>query len=285
MRTGNRIATAYALLSLTSFAQVAHADVSVEACSDAYTQGQEERLAGHLFNAQKQFGVCADPSCPKAIVRDCQRWTSEVAADLPTVLIKTTAATGQAVANLKVTVDGASVSAAELQKPLVLDAGPHVLRFEAPGYEPLQVEPSLRARDHELPINAVLRASTPVSARTPNEGAQSREPGSSHALPTAAIAFAGVGLVALGGSLFFGLSAKSKYNTLKATCAPNCAQVEVDSVHSKAVVSDVALAASALAFGAAAYFYFSAEPEKAGATALGVEPTLNGARARLRVSF
>src|SRR5882724_8938561 len=159
MRTRSLAATAYVLLSLTSFAQLARADVNVEACSDAYTQGQEERLAGHLLNAQKQFGICADPTCPKAIVNDCQSWIDEVAADLPTVLIKTTNEAGQPVANLKVTVDGASVSQAKLAQPLVLDAGPHVLRFEAPGYEPLQVEPSLRAHDHEVPISAVLRAS------------------------------------------------------------------------------------------------------------------------------
>jgi hypothetical protein len=134
-------------------------------------------------------------------------------------------------------------------------------------------------------INAVLRTSTAVSAPAASERAPNRDSGSGHALPAAAIAFAGVGVVALGSSLVFGLSAKSKYDNLKTTCAPTCAESQVDSVHTKAVVSDVALATSALAFGMAAYFYFSAEPEKAGATALAVEPSLNGARARLRVSF
>jgi len=91
--------------------------------------------------------------------------------------------------------------------------------------------------------------------------------------------------VALGTSIFFGLSAKNKYDDLKASCAPSCQSSQAYAVHTKAVISDVALTTSVLAFGAAAYFYFSAEPEKAGATALGLEPALDGARARLRVTF
>ena len=285
MHTRNLAMAAVASLSLISFAPAAHAEQTVEACSDAYTKGQEERLAEHLYSAQKQFDLCADPSCPKAIVSDCERWTSEVVLDLPTVLITTTNVSGQTVPGLKVTADGVLVSASQLQKPLVLDGGQHVLRFEAPGYEPLQIEPSLRARDHEVPISAVLRPIALASALKPTVVDTAPRPASSHALPVAALTLTGVGVVALGTSIFFGVTAKSKFDELKSSCAPRCDASQAYAVHTKAVVSDVALATSLVAFGAAAYFFFSAEPEKAGATALGVEPTPSGARARLRVTF
>ncbi len=285
MRTRNLATLAVVLLSLVSVAATARAEQSVEACSDAYTLGQEERLAGHLYSAQKQFDLCADPSCPKAIISDCERWSREVISDLPTVLIKTTTASGQPVPGLKVTVDGAVISPSQLVNPFVLDAGQHVLRFEAPGYEPLEIEPSLRARDHEVPISAVLHSIAVVASPSSRVARADHASVSSGAPPVAALTFAGVGVVALSTSIFFGVSAKNKYDDLKATCAPSCPAAQASSVHTKAVVSDVALATSVLAFGAAAYFYFSSEPEQAGATALGVEPVLNGARARLRVSF
>jgi hypothetical protein len=285
MRTRSLATPAVVLLSLLSVAATARAEQSVEACSDAYTLGQEERLAGHLYSAQKQFDLCADPSCPRAIVSDCERWSREVVSDLPTVLIRTTTASGQPVPGLKVTIDGAIVSPSHLVRPLVLDAGQHVLRFEAPGYEPLEIEPSLRARDHEVPISAVLRSIAVVAGPSSRVASADHASASSGALPVAALTFVGVGVVALGTSVFFGLSAKNKYDDLKASCAPTCDPAQASSVHTKAVVSDMALATSVLAFGAAAYFYFSAEPERAGTTALGVEPVPNGARARLRVSF
>ncbi|HEY3666707.1 MAG TPA: hypothetical protein VGL19_11925, partial [Polyangiaceae bacterium] len=216
---------------------------------------------------------------------DCERWTSEVVLDLPTVLITTTSVSGQTVPGLKVTADGVLVSASQLQKPLVLDSGQHVLRFEAPGYEPLQIEPSLRARDHDVPVAAMLRPIALVSSPGPTRAKAEPAPASSQALPVAALTLTGVGAIALGTSIFFGVTAKSKYDELKASCAPRCDASQAYAVHTRAVVSDVALATSLVAFGAAAYFYFSADPEKAGATALGVEPSPSGARARLRVTF
>jgi len=99
------------------------------------------------------------------------------------------------------------------------------------------------------------------------------------------LTFAAIGAVALGGSIYFGLSAKSQYDDLKAECAPRCAQSRIDSVRSKAVVSDVALATSLVALGAAAYFYFSAKPGDHAVTALGIEPLPQGANARLRFWF
>ena len=288
MRISKFVAIWGSFASFGLLAGAARADVSVEACSDAYTKGQEERLAGHLYSARTLLNVCSDPTCPTAIVRDCERWVTEVAADLPTVLVHATDAAGRPINDLKITVDGANVAVADLAKPFVLDVGQHVLRFEAAGYEPLEVQPSLRPRDHEVPVNAVLHLNAPPQsvalAPLPGNAAQSsNQP--SKPVPVAAVALASVGVVALGTSIYFGLSAKSKYDDLKAECAPNCSQSSADSVHTKAVVSDVALGATIVAFGAAAWFYFGASPNPQSATALGVEPTRDGARARLRIAF
>lgn len=263
--------------------RAAHAD-AIQVCADAYTKGQEERLAGRLLSARTLFQTCADPTCPAAVVPDCQRWVTEVEADLPTAVIKVTDTAGRVPTGLSVFLDGQSVPLDALGKPYVLSPGPHVLRVEAPGYQALELDPALRPEDRQLPIHALLRfapASTPVAAPDLNAA----PPSSSKPVPVAAITFAAVGTVALGTSLYFGLSAKSRYDDLKSECAPNCAQSRIDTVNSKALVSDIALGASLVAFGAAAYFYFSAKADAPAAAALRIEPTPQGASARLRFAF
>ena len=262
---------------------VAHAEVSVDVCSDAYTKGQEERLAGRLFSAREQFEVCSDSSCPKAFVRDCLRWLTEVEADLPSLLVRVTDTAGRTPDGLSVFFDGRAVAVEALEQPLVTSAGPHVLRFEAPGYQPVELSPALRPEDRKLKVNALMRleAAVDTPAVTPSVSDAPKSKG----VPVATLTFASIGVVALGGSLYFGLSAKSRYDDLKAHCAPTCSQSQIDSVHSKAVISDIALATSVVAFGAAAWFYFSAKPDDRGSTALRIEPSPQGARAQLRVVF
>ena len=273
------------LTSMALPARAAHAD-AIQVCADAYTKGQEERLAGRLLSARTLFQTCADPSCPAAVVPDCQRWVTEVEADLPSAVIKVIDTAGRVPTGLSVFLDGQSVPLDALGKPYVLSPGPHVLRVEAPGYQPLELDPALRPEDRQLPINALLRfapISAPVAAPEPSTAQQSP----SKPVPVAAIAFASVGAVALGTSLYFGLSAKSRYDDLKSECAPSCAQSQIDTVNSKALVSDIALGTSLVAFGAAAYFLFSAKSDAGAprAAALRIEPTPRGASARLQLAF
>src|SRR4051812_33369680 len=53
------------------------------ACFDHHELGQELRQAGKLVEARAAFLECAASSCPTAVQRDCERWSREVAAELP----------------------------------------------------------------------------------------------------------------------------------------------------------------------------------------------------------
>jgi len=273
------------VLAASLASRAARADVTVEACADSYTKGQEERLAGRLFSARTQFNICKNEACPAAIVQDCKRWVSEVEADLPTVLVTVTDATGKPVPSPSVQIDGVLVSPALLEAPIAVDAGPHVIKCDMAGYQPAELQPALRPEDRKLPVNLVLR---PLASSEPAAVAVAPEAPRDTAakpLPVTALAFAGVGAIALGTSLYLGLSAKSKYDELKDACAPNCPKSAADSVHTRAVISDVALATSIVAFGAAAWFYFSADTKKQPTTAFGLEPHPDGGRVRLLLSF
>jgi hypothetical protein len=103
--------------------------------------------------------------------------------------------------------------------------------------------------------------------------------------PLASWVLGGIGVVGLASFTYFGLKGLGGRSDL-ADCKGECAQSDVDAVHADFTRADVSLAISALAFGGALYFYFSAPgvegPERA---AVGVVPRRGGAETSLRVAF
>ena len=264
-------------LGLAPAHAAAQTPASDAACATAYTKGQDDRLAGRLYAARTAFLSCSAAICPAVVATDCQRWASEVEADLPTIRVHASDAAGHAIAGLSVAVDGTRLGPEQLARPLVLESGPHTLRFEAPGYAPLELERALRPTDREIAVNAVFVPPAPPEPARP-------APASVRRVPTASWVLAGVGAVALGSSAYFGIRTKSRYDELKTSCAPNCSDDQADSVRHLALASDVALLTSLAAFGAAAWVYLAApsEPPKA---ALLVAPRGDGVSLGLRLSF
>lgn len=247
-------------------ATAAHADEVDPACATAYAKGQDDRLAGRLYDARSAFQRCAVATCPQQVAHDCATWAAEVEADLPTVLIAVTDSTGRAVPSVRVFVDGAPIAADQLARPLVLEAGPHGLRFEADGYEAVTVQTALRPIDRELPVRVTLRTAAETLPPPARPAARRSD------VPPLSLVFAGAGAVALGTSAYFGLSARSQYQDLEDRCAPGCTRAEADGVASKALISDLALAGSLVAFGAAAWVYFGTPEAEAPRAALVVSP-------------
>lgn len=247
------------------------------ACATAYAKGQDDRLAGRLFDARTAFQRCAQAACPEAVAHDCATWAAEVEADLPTVVLHVTDSAGRPLPSVRVLADGAPIAAAALERPIVLEAGPHSLRFEAVGYDSVTVQTALRPTDREVPVRVTLY--------TPGELARlhARPTPHSSTVPALSLVLAGVGVVALGTSAYFGLSARSQYQDLEQECAPGCARADADAVESKALIADVALGTSLAAFGAAAWLFLAA-PD-APQAAVQVSPRLRGADASVRVTF
>lgn len=256
---------------------VVHAEPAVAECSSAYARGQQERLAGRLFTARAAFMACNTVTCASAMAADCARWQAEVEADLPTVRVKVSDVRGQPVLGLQVFADGARIPAAQLAAPLILEAGPHELRFEALGFESVRAEKALRPSDREVEILVIMHPPI-VPAAPADTGTPARS------IPTASVVLAGAGVVALGGALYFGLKAQGQYRDLKRDCAPLCSQSDSDSLYTKAVIADVALVTAVVAFSASAWLYFS-RPAAHPATALHVQSRPGGAQLSLATSF
>jgi hypothetical protein len=242
------VVSALLALSYCPEAKAQAATVGVETCSVAYARGQEERLAGRLYNARSAFQQCSSSACSPELVRDCGRWLQEVEADLPTVRVSVHAPNGAAISQLSVTIDGQTLPQSALSAPIVLEAGPHELRFEAPGYESVQLEKALRPSDREVNVAVTLRPPPPPAPAV--EKAESRK------VPLASWILAGVGTAALGTSIYFGVKAKGEYRDLERDCAPRCDPATTATMHDHAVISDIALGGSLLVFATAAVVYF-----------------------------
>jgi hypothetical protein len=245
-------------------------------CATAYAKGQDDRLAGRLFDARTAFKRCAVPTCPDALAQDCATWASEVEADLPTVMIHVTDAHGRPLPSVRVFADGTPIATSDLERPLVLEAGPHSLRFEAPGYETTEAQTALRPTDRQLEVRATLYL--------PGEKVSLEAPARrSSRVPTLSLALAGLGVVALGTSAYFGVAARKQYDDLEQSCAPNCRRADADAVESKALVSDIALGTSLVALGAAAWIFFGAANEPKAAVV--VSSRVRGGDASVRLVF
>ncbi len=219
--------------------------------------------------------VCEARTCPRAVSDDCAHWRHEVEQDLPTIRLKITDPYAAPVTPTRVTADGESIAIAAIAAPIILEAGPHTLRVEATGFTPIELDRALRPTDREVEVRVVLQPPEPAKPVAPS-ATLARE------VPSAAWVLAGVGVVGLGASLYFGLSSHSQYDDLKATCAPYCARADADSVRTKALLSDIALVGGAAAIGGAAWLYFGAKSHTA---AVQVAPTGHGSALRLHVTF
>ena len=198
---------------------------------------------------------------------------------MPTIRVQVTDTHGVAIQGFRLTSDGVEIPSTQLTQPIIVEAGPHALHFEAPGYHPLDLQASLRPSDREHPVTAVLQTQGESGPVLQTQGESTITP--NRALP---ITLAAVSAVALGTSLYFGLRAHSQYEDLKSSCAPTCSTAQADSVRTKVLISDVTLLGSAVAIGAAAWLYFGATKIHPTA-ALYVQPHINGATQRLRLAF
>lgn len=144
---------------------------------------------------------------------------------MPTLILSAEDEEGHDVVDVQVTLDGAPLAARLDGKAVEVDPGEHVLRFERAGSDP--VELPLVVREGEK----LRRVSTRIVRRAAQGGGAPREDAAastSAGLPILPIA---LGTVAVAGGVAyaaFGLSARADADHLRSTCAPRCAEADVD---------------------------------------------------------
>src|SRR5579883_1538481 len=160
-------------------------------CIAAAEAGQNERLDQKLRASLGHLQVCARDVCPKVVRDDCVKWLPQVQASIPTLVPSARDASGAALADVRVSIDGAAAGTAGDGRPREVDPGSHTVRFERAGSPPVDQSVTVAAGDKDRAVAAVLALPAPDHP-APAPAAPKR------AIPASVFVLGGVGLLALG---------------------------------------------------------------------------------------
>jgi hypothetical protein len=232
---------------------------ATEQCIAASEDAQRLVRNGSLLAARAELQVCMSASCPAPIQTDCKGLLASVDASMPTLVLDIRDATGTAVENASVTLDGASLPTTVTASPVSVDPGQHTLVVAAPGWprarKTFTVNRGEKNRVERVDLGAPL-TEQPTGGQ-PAE-TQHRRP----ILKTAGLVAAGVGAVGVGVGIYFGVKSKLTYDdavdrctSVPDACAPGGVRGGRDA-HRQAAISTAAFAVGGvlLAAGTAVYF-------------------------------
>lgn len=241
-----------------------------DACIDASEQGQKLRDQGKLHAAREAFLTCSRAVCPALVKTDCAGWLADVDARRPSVVVRAHDPEGRDTAEVRVTLDGSLLSPRLDGRAMPVDPGEHVFRYERGGSPPVEQRVILREGEQRR----VLEVRFQSQPRPPEQPVEA-SPG----VPAGVFVLSGVGALGVGLFVGLGLSARNDVDDLRATCAPNCLEDDVEAARAKAIAANVSLGAGALALGAAAVVFFTrprATPRPPAAATLEFAPVAGG---------
>jgi hypothetical protein len=243
-----RLAAALLVLSATVLAPARAGAVDRETCFSSAETAQKLRAQGHLRDARERLLTCAQKECPTAVQSDCSTWLAQVEADLPSIVVQAHDAQGNDLPDVQVTVDGTRVADRLDGRPIPLDPGPHALRLERSGSQPVDRSIVLVEGQKERAVEATLEpiAAPPESTASPPA-----------AIPTPVWILGAVGAAALVSTAVFWVWGRSEFSSLQNSCAPHCDPSSVSPARTKLVAGDVSLGVAAVALGVGGWLYFT----------------------------
>jgi hypothetical protein len=227
-------------------------EADVHACVVASYEGQRLRDQHKLVEADEQLALCAREGCPGPIRSSCLDWRAEVDALLPSVIVAARDTSGNDLVDVRVSADGKPVASRLDGTGIVLDPGPHLLRFEAASRAPVEQQIVVRESEKNRLLAVVLPSALPVEPAALRPATTS----SLAAVPTVSWVMAGVGVAGLGTFAYFGITGQSMRDDLSSTCASSrtCNPASVATTHTDLAVADVALAVALTALVTGAVF-------------------------------
>lgn len=232
---GRALLASATLLAIVPLASRAEADEK-QACLVASEKAQQLRSAGKLGDARDQLNICGRPECPKLVQQDCTQWMSEVLASLPSVVPAAKDRKGRDVVDARLSVDGKAVAEMLDGKAIVLDPGVHTFVFESKGLPSVTEQIVVKPGEKNRIVSVTFATLEDAGGPSPGGPGSTPEHGSP---PVLAYVLGGVGIVALGAALYVDLAATGDAHDLRSSCAPNCAQSDVDDITTKYTVAGV----------------------------------------------
>jgi hypothetical protein len=184
---------------------------------------------------------------------------TEVEALQPTVVVQARDEAEADLLDATVAIDGVPQQGVLAGRQIALDPGPHVVRFSAPGRDPVERTMVVREGQKGTLVPAVLpRRRGPGDARL---SPQPREP-ERRGIPAGSWILGGIGVALLGtGATFWGVGSAERSN-LREECASaaSCTQSDIDAAKTKLVVGDVVAGVGVLAVAAGLWFALRTPP-------------------------
>lgn len=246
-----------ALVGTLAVAPPASADT--EECARAYESAQVLRRDAKLQQAKEALLVCAQDSCPAILRKDCVAWLAQVERELPSLAMRVRGPDGCDRPDAVIHIDGVVSPGAAEGRPVSLDPGTHTVRatWAAQSSErTVVVAAGESGRLVTLTLGDPARVcQVPPAAAAERKNVLAPAP-ASKPTPPLVYAAAGVGIVSLGLSVGFGISAWSQKGELD-TCKGHCAAHDVDVMRRTFLVADVAgvVAIASLAVAAVVFLH------------------------------
>jgi hypothetical protein len=269
MRRSTFVFSALAVAFAASSPGSARADEKA-ACVAASDQAQTLRDEGKYRLARTSLGECARDACPTIVRKECERWLGELDAAQPTLVLGARDPRGNDVAGTRVLMDGAPLVERLDGRPVAVDPGEHVFRYEAPGAASVEQRVVVRVNEKNRTLTAILMqqqvqpgaasaaaASSSSSSSSPGDAAAPADGTRRAPVPVITWVLIGVTGLAAGSFAFFGISGENDIANMRATCAPNCAQSQVDSARLNLNLADVSLGVGVASLVTAGIFLFT----------------------------
>jgi hypothetical protein len=247
--------------AIVSLPGIALADgMTRDQCINANEQAGQLRKAGKLRDARTSLRLCSADVCPAAVRRDCLAGAERVDADVPSITLSAQDPTGNDLAAVRVSIDGQLVAERLDGKPVEVDPGEHVFRFEAAGLPPLEKRLVIVEAEKNRRERVQLGEPKPVAAPAPAPPPQpppvaAEHHGASRRSVGFVVGGVGLGVMAVGGVA--GILAVAEWSSAKDACGtvnfplrcnnPSQASSDRSTTLAAGAVADIGLGVGAVA--------------------------------------
>ena len=250
MHSLTRIALALVMLGWTADAHASNAD----RCAESAERGQAAWKKKQLLVARTELRACGTSKCPRVVRDDCAVWAGQVEDAIPTVVFSAHGERGEDLTAFELTIDGAR-TAYPLGSALELDPGEHLARIADGVHAPVERTFVLREGEKRRVID--VRFAPASSGRPAEKPAEPPRETERKSAPASAWVVGGLGVAALGGFGFLGITGLHRYGDLRDECRVTrvCTDSEISSTRTQLWIADGLGLAGAIALAAAIWLY------------------------------
>jgi hypothetical protein len=185
-----------------------------EACIAANEKAVSLGMAGKLLDELKELASCAAASCPDVVKVSCAQRLVELTAKIPSIVFDVRDASGNSLADVRLSIDGVAFGERLTGTAIPLDPGSHQFTFETAGQPAVTRTLILQEGERDRRESVTLGTpSPPVPAVAPGPSystASAPPEDRGHGRRVLGLIVGGVGLAGLGvGGIFGGLTFSS----------------------------------------------------------------------------